>query len=83
MEYHDRRMISLIKDSELDKTELILKNTVGKTLVKLSLAIFREHGKQADDDEGDLLTNQSGGVLRAEQLVESNIDDKLPAVNDG
>jgi len=84
MEYHDRRIISLIEDSELEQPELILKNTVGKTLMKLPLAIFREHGKQADDDEGDQLTNQSvGGILRAEQLAESDPGDRLPAVYGG
>lgn len=84
MEYHNRRIISLIEDSELEQPELILKNTVGKTLMKLPLAIFREHGKQADNDEGDKLTNQSvGGILRAEQLAESDSGDRLPAVYGG
>lgn len=85
MEYHDRRIVSLIEDDKLEHPELILKNTVGKTLRKLPLAIFREHGKQeSDDDESDQLTNQSvGGILRAEQLAEKDRGDRLPSVYGG
>jgi hypothetical protein len=37
-----------------------------------------------DDDEGDQLTNQSvGGILRAEQLAESDPGDRLPAASGG